>query len=197
MKLNLRWRREHRIVLGGGLLILALVTTSHVLPPLLRWRLKMVEMAAETTGEANRARMVTNESPATSALLSRKKREFVALAPVFLGTKSRADAAGSLAALISGTAQYSGMRIGSIQIRADTSVDDVIKRVQARASLTGDVRGVMSLLHSLERGPELIAVRELSLNQPEPGSAAEKPEALQLEILVQGVFFDVAAARSR
>jgi hypothetical protein len=53
------------------------------------------------------------------------------------------------------------------------------------------------LLRSIERGPELISIRELSLNQPEPGAPDDKPEALQLEIVIQGLFFDTAAARLR
>jgi hypothetical protein len=190
------WRREQRVVLIGGLIVLGLLTSSRALPPLLRWRRDMIDSAEERRAEAQRAEAVTRAHALTLDTLAARKAELVALAPLFLGTTTRANAEGVLATLVSGSAEFAGMRLGSILLRTDTT-GHLVKLVQARASLVGDIRGVMSLLRSLERGPELIAVRELSLNQPEPAAPDEKPESLQLEIAVQGVFFDAAAARKK
>jgi hypothetical protein len=62
--------------------------------------------------------------------------------------------------------------------------------------VTGDIRGVMAMLASLERGPTLLAVRSLSISQPDLTAGDDRVEALHVEIDVEGLMFNPKAKRA-
>jgi hypothetical protein len=72
-------------------------------------------------------------------------------------------------------------------VRPDTASAGTFMRISVRADGTGDLPAITRLLALLEGAPELLAVRALSITQPAPGGPAEQPEALRLEISVEGL----------
>ena len=69
----------------------------------------------------------------------------------------------------------------------DSASRNGLARVAVRASGIGDIAGVTRLLQDIESGVPLLAVRELSITQPEPAAPDGRAEALRFEVLVEGL----------
>jgi hypothetical protein len=60
-------------------------------------------------------------------------------------------------------------------------------RVSVIANATGDSQGIMSMLAELEAEIPVLAIRELILSQPEPGGPSDRPEAIRMDITIEGI----------
>jgi hypothetical protein len=165
----------------------ALLGGARVLPALVRW-----ERDAQSSDISRRALLAR----ATTAIaLSNQVRDsarargarIIALAPALLEGETPATASATLAGIISGAAVRSNVRIGALQLHADTASRGTFVRIGVRGDATGDVAGITTMLSLLESGPTLLAVRELSITQPEPGALADHAEALRVELSVEGL----------
>lgn len=119
--------------------------------------------------------------------LRARNARYLALAPALLDGDTPAAAAATLAGLVSGAASGAQVRMGAIQLRIDTTARGAFVRVGVRADATGDVEGITGMLATLERGPEVLVFRELAITQPEPGAGDDRPEALRVELVVEGL----------
>jgi len=179
--------REHRVLVAGAVAICLMVGTTKGLPAWRRWHAQTAASAEESTAALARASAaVAGRRVLRDTLRSRRDR-LVALAPMLLAGDSPAAAAASLAGVLSDAAADAGVQLGAVQLRTDTAHAGVFTRVSVRANATGDVRGITELLQVVERGPTLLKVRELAITQPEPAAGADRPEALRLEIVVEGL----------
>lgn len=151
----------------------------------------------ELDAELQRAERSVAGAPAMAESLAVRNARLLAMAPAIVTGDTPALAAGNLASLLSGVAAAAGMRVTSVQPRADTSRQGTFVRVAVRASLVGDVRGLTRMLAALERGPTRIAVRELSISQPEPGAGADRVEALRVELDSEGLAIRHASAKEK
>jgi hypothetical protein len=107
--------------------------------------------------------------------------------PVFLvGTNSEAAGA-TLAGVISQAAADSRMEMGSMEVRADSLGTGEVAQVSVRAVASGDVSGVMQMLAAIESAPQLLAVRSVRIDQPEPDASPATMERLQLTLVVEGL----------
>lgn len=195
-----RWtlnRRERRVLVVGGTLIAGMFGFSRGVPAWSQWRRDARASAAEMTAEVARAEASVARLESTLDSLEARKSRLVQLAPRFVGIESPSAAASALATLVSGTAQASGVRVSSIQVGHDTTPGLVVRRVWVNAELEGDIRGVASLLSALERGPTLLAIREMSISQPDPAAHADLPESLGVRLRVEGLAIDRDAAEDR
>lgn len=190
-------RRERRVLVVGVAVIAGLIASSRGLPAWRAWQRDAIVSAAELAGEVARAEASVGALQATVDSLEARKERFVALAPLLVGVEPPAAAAGALAALVSGAAQSAGVRVSSIQVGRDSADGAVVRRISVRAELEGDIRGVAALLETLERGPTLLAVRELSITQPDPAAPADRPETLRVQLLVEGLSVDRDAAEAQ
>jgi hypothetical protein len=181
--------RERRVVLAGAATVFALIAGTRGIPAWLAWKEERFESAVELVAKAARAQTHVRDLEATLDTLERRRSRFEALAPVLVGVGSPTAGAGALASLVSGAAQAAGVQLGSIQVRTDTASARTMKRVSIRANVVGDVRGITALLLAIEQGPALLAVRELSITQPDPAAPDDRPEALQMELVVEGLVF--------
>ncbi|MDB4949561.1 MAG: hypothetical protein JWM27_2210, partial [Gemmatimonadetes bacterium] len=126
-------------------------------------------------------------SGARADSLDARRGRLVDLAPAILDGRTPAAAAATLAAIVSGAAAQAGMQLNAVQVRSDSAGPGVFTRVAVQADATGDVRQVAHMLQLLERGPELLAVRGLSVTGAQPDSPDAQPEALHLELTVEGL----------
>jgi hypothetical protein len=172
------------------LIIGAIISVSRSLPAWLAWQREARASAAEVQTELAHARAGAAARKAVHDSLAARGQRLLALAPALLSGDSPASAAATLAALVSGAAAQANVRLGAVQVRPDSVALGAFTRVAVRASATGDVTGVTQMLLSLERGPTLLAVRELSITQPEPTAPADRAEALRLEFLVEGLMLN-------
>lgn len=176
-----------RRALAAGVVVVLLVASARGLPALRRWQADVRDSSAALTQEAARARMTVARERTTRDSLAARQRRFIALAPLLLRGETPAMASATLASLISTAATAASVRLGPVQVQADTVARGVFSRVGARAEITGDVRGVSAFLSTLERGPTLVAVRELTIAQLEPAAAADRAEALHVAVAVEAL----------
>lgn len=186
--------RDRRAIGVGGVVIFVSMILSRGVPALRGWSESSVASARELVAEAERARRSVMGASALADTMRVRSERFVALAPALLDGGSPATAGATLASIISGAAAASDARLGSVQIRIDTTARDssgrvrrAFARVSLRASLTADVRGLSKFLLSLERGLTMLAIDELSITQPEPGADGTRPETLQVDLVVAGL----------
>ncbi|MGH7719650.1 MAG: type II secretion system protein GspM [Gemmatimonadaceae bacterium] len=179
--------RERRTLLAGSCAIVVMIALTRGVPAWREAGRDARASALELRAELGRARESVERMTSTrDTLVARRERLTEAHAGV-LAAESPATAAAMLASLISEAASASSVRLGAIQIRPDTAGGPHYVRVAVRADATGDVRGILSLISALERGPVLVSIRELSISQPEPGAEADRPETLRVELLVAGL----------
>lgn len=186
--------RDRRTLLGGVGAIAAIVALGRGLPAWRRWDAETRAGAAELVAEAARAEAsVRDERPTRDSLAARNGR-FLALAPRLLEGATPATAAANLSAVVSGVATLSNVRVESVELQSDSGGAGSFRRVAVRASLVGDVRGVMATLAALERGPTLLAIRELAITQTEQAGPEDRAEVLRAQLVVEGLALAPRAA---
>jgi hypothetical protein len=172
--------------------IAVLLGGSRAIPWWLRTKADVSAAAADA-----RERLAFAQSLLRSERIARdstevRSRRYLALARQILPGRSAASAVAELAAMVSGAAQGAGLRVGTVQVQPDTTRLSVFARVAVRVQVTGDVRGVTALLLTLERGPLLINIRELSLTQLDPSADDTRAETLRGEMLVEALTLGAA-----
>ena len=179
--------RDSRALTWGGLLLLIVLLVFRGVPAFQRWDSHVRDDARMADADLARARAaITNARVVNDSLIARQRR-FVALAPRIVGGDSPSAAAATLGSLVSGAAELAGMTIGSVQVSSDTAARGVFVRVSATADVTGDITGVTAMIASLEGGPALLAVRELTIVQPDPAAGADRAETLRVQLRVEGL----------
>lgn len=186
--------RDRRVLALGAATIGLLFALGRGVPALRRWEREQRAEAAELAAEAARARGSVRAHGVVRDSLKARETRFLALAPLLLGGETPAVAGATLASLVSGAAAACSVRLGAVQVRADSAGQGVFTRVAVRADAVGDVRGVTGFLAALERGPALLAVRELSVSQSEPAAPPDRPEVLRIELTVEGLVLSPRAA---
>lgn len=189
--------RDRKVLAIGAGACLMLAIGGRGVPSLVRWTLESRASAAQLVGESSRAAGSVAHAGATRDSLVARNQRYLALAPRLLDGETAAGAGGTLASIVSGAAAMSSVRLGSVQIRTDSAKAGVFTRVSVRADLTGDIRGLAAMLAMLEKGPPLLAVRELSITQPETAIADDRAEALRAELVVEGLMLTPRPARTR
>jgi hypothetical protein len=188
--------RDRRALIAGVVAIGSLITLSRGLPAWRAWRQAVHEEAIASATDIARARSLLGVSGAIGDSLAARNDRFLALAPALLGGESPAAAGATLAGIVSGAAATSGVRLGAIQIRPDTASSETFTRVSVRADATGDITGVMKMLTAIERGPTLLAVRSLSIDQSAPAATSDRMEALRVSLVVEGLMLTPRAVES-
>lgn len=188
-------RRDRRAVLAGIAVVVSLLVVARGLPALQQWQLESRESARALTQELASARATVARARLTHDSLVARQRRFIALAPLLLRGETPATGTAALASVISTAATAASVRLGPVQVRADTTSRGVFSRVGVRAEITGDVRGVAAFLSILERGPTLIAVRELTISQVEPAAAIDRAEALHVALSVDALMLTPRPAK--
>lgn len=189
--------RDRRALIVGVLSIGSLVTLSRGLPAWRAWRTAANEESSRSAADLTRARSLLMVSGAIGDSLAARNDRFLALAPALIGGKSPAAAGATLAGIVSGAAATAGVRLGAVQIRPDTASSNTFTRISVRADATGDIEGVTKMLATLERGPTLLAIHSLSIDQSEPAAASDRMESLRVSIVVEGLVITPRAVTSR
>lgn len=189
--------RDRRALAVGLCVLTALVAGTRGVPAWRAWDAGQRSAAAEVAGERSRAlatvraeRWIRDSARARGARLSAVSARVVA-------GRTPAAAAAALGSIVSEAGASAGVRLGAVQVSTDTIGAGDYLRVRAQVEGTGDVQGVSALLRRLEAGPEALAVRELSVTQPEPAAGADRAEALRLAFTVEGLALRTAGARPR
>jgi type II secretion system (T2SS) protein M len=187
--------RERRVVLGAATLIVLSIFASRVAPAWRTWNGERRNAADRGSIEVAAARVAITTLDATRDTLAARNARYLALAPALLAGETPGAAGASLAALVSAAVADAEMKLGAMQLRVDTTLGSVFTRVSVRADAHGDVGGVTRLLLALERGPVLLAVRQIAISQPDPAAPPDRPEVLRVDFTVEGLALEVGAAK--
>jgi hypothetical protein len=181
--------RDRRMLIIGGTVIASLIVLSKGVPAWRDWVTEARSGAAEQVRAASEADGLVAHAKAMRDTLAARNARYVALAPALVAGHTPAEASATLASLVSGAASASGVKLGAVQLRpvADTGARRAFVRVSVHADVVGDIRGVTTMLASLERGPARLRVRDLTVTQPDPASPADRVEALKSDFTVEGL----------
>lgn len=179
--------RDRKVLTIGVAVCTLLVVSTRGVPALARWTRTARANAEELSAEAARAtKSVAGGATIRDSLASARAR-YLGLGPRFLEGETTAGAGSALASIVSTAAAAANVRMGSAQIHADTGKAGAFSRVSVRANLTGDIRGIVTMLAALERGQTLLAVRELSITQPDPAAGDDRAEVLRADLVVESL----------
>lgn len=179
-------RRDRRAIALGAAVILAATAVGRGAPLWKRWVSEERDRAWRAETRLGRLRAVVRARFHLASSVAAASKEYLALAPRLLDGDTSPTAGASLLAMVSNAAIGSGLQIGSIQSSGD-SAGRRFARVTVRGEATGDVKGLAAFLETLETGPVITGVRELSVDQPEPGAPNEQSEALRIQFVVDGI----------
>ncbi|MFN2397811.1 MAG: type II secretion system protein GspM [Gemmatimonadaceae bacterium] len=178
--------RERAVLVLGAIALVLILGTARGVPAWLAWVRNARASAQEMTHAVWRTESLIRSERAASDSLSARNERLQLLERELLDGDSPAVAAASLAGLVSDAAASSGVELGTVQLRADSSSTTAFIRVSVRADATGDVRGLMEFLAELER-MTLLAVRELSISASDLVAPADRAEILRSELVVEGL----------
>jgi hypothetical protein len=175
--------REKRTVIIGGGFVLAMLLLFKALPAFNKWRADVRATAESVAAERALAERAVSLRADYDDSLKVVTDRYMAMHTAVMEDESGAD----LAAILADAADGAGMRLGAVQITADTTVKNGLIFVSVRADITGDVRGVTTLLQTLESGTPIVRIDKLAISNTDPASPRERPENLRAEITVSGI----------
>jgi hypothetical protein len=180
-----------RRALGIGLLAVGCIGgLGRGLPALQRWDEGARATAAESMRELRSLEVGAGLLAVMADSLAARRQRVDVLSSMVLDGSTPAEAGAVLADVVADAADEAGALVGAVHVRPDSSYRAGLARVAVRLSATSDVTGLAELLQDLEGGELLLAVRELTVTQPEPAAPNGTPEALRFELLVEGLAMD-------
>ena len=188
--------KDRKTAIFGIVTVGSLIGLSKGLPALTEWERVRVAEATDAMARASSARANVRMLSALRDSLRSRRQQLAAIDSTLLSGTSSAAAAADLAASLDEMATHARLRVSAMQLRADSAPVGAITRVAVRVTATSDVAGLAAFLRATEGGDTPLAVRDLFVSQPEPASPATKPEALRIDVLVEGIARIVAAPRT-
>lgn len=178
--------RERKTLLLGASVVVGAVVVLRVLP----WGARRVLAA---TGELReratllaRAREELAQAPVLRDSAARITQALVHLAPKLLGGSSVAEAGADLSAQLNLLAARHQAKLERLDVLSDSGVAGRLGRAGVRVTLESDIRGLAGFLHALAAGDAALAVRDLRIVAPDPGSPDRGPEVLKVELTIEG-----------
>jgi hypothetical protein len=186
--------RDRRALVVGGAVVGLAVLLLRGLP----WG---VRRAVAATGELReRATVLTHaRDELTNASLLRDSaaritQALVGLAPKLLSGTSPAEGGADLSAQLNLAAVRHQAKVEQVDLLADSLQAGRLGRARVHAVLETDIRGLVGFLQAIAAGDAALAVRELRIVAPDPGSPERSPEILKVEVTVEGWYVRDRAA---
>lgn len=173
--------------MSGAATVGLLLAATRGIPAWYHWQRDAWESARAALLEEHESRNVVSSADLFASALAVDDKKLLGLAPALLEGETPAAAGASLTSVVEDAASSNNVRIGALQVNADSSAVDGVAHVSVRGDATGDVAGIAQFLTSLESGAPLLAVRDLSLTQSDPGAPGDRPEAVHVEFLIEGL----------
>lgn len=175
--------REKRTIIIGCCVVFPLLFVFKALPAINGWRQSVRATAESVAAERALAEQEVGGRATYEDSLRVVTDRYMTMANAVMEDATGAD----LAAMLADAADGAGMKLGSVQISADTIVKNGLTSASVRADLTGDVRGVTNLLQALESGTPVLRVDKLTITNSEPSATRDRPEQLRAELTVSGL----------
>jgi type II secretion system (T2SS) protein M len=180
--------RDRRTAITGATGLVLLLGAARGLPALRAWEARERARGAAIAAELSAARAARRDLPRIRDSLRARLARYATLDSAFIVARSPSDGAAALASTLEELADDASFRITGLQVRADTAAGAGLARVGIRVTGIGDVGGVADLVRAIEGSDRpLLAIRDLAIVQQDPTAAGTKPEALRVDLLVEGM----------
>lgn len=198
MTAPLRSPRDQRVLAVGVGAVLIIVLSAQGVPRIIEYTSARERQANAAIARATRAEQAIHRAGRTHSTLRLVRAGLATYDSALVEGTTSSAASARLSSLISEAVDGTDARLGSVTLGVDSSASrGKLARVTARASLSGELFSIALVLQALEEGPHLLAVRELSLTQPQPVASPTQVEIMQAEIMVEGLFRRTDNARAR
>jgi Type II secretion system (T2SS), protein M subtype b len=185
--------KDRRTAVFGVVVVGSLIGFSRGLPALAEWERVRVAGASDLVAKASAARASVRMLGTLRDSLRARQQQLAAMDSSMLTGTSAAAAAADLASSVDQIATASRLKVASMQLRADSAVTGALATVAVRVSGTTDVAGLAAFLRTVEANDAPLVVRELTVSQSEPAAPQSKPEALHVDVVVEGIARILAA----
>jgi hypothetical protein len=179
--------RDRRTLVIGGSVVGSLLAIGRGGPALLEWQASQRGSAQELGVELNAARAARAGLSRLRDSLGAQRARVAELDSTMLGAETASAAAAQLASTLEDLADDAHVKVGALQLRADSASASPVTEVAVRLTAVADVYGLLALMRSIEGGDLLLTIRELSVSQPDPGAPDGKPETLRVDMTVGGL----------
>lgn len=181
--------RDRRVLAFGVVTIGTIVGVARGLPALRQWRAGTHDAALALLDARAAAAQAERLMPRVRDSLRARAARLAAVDTSLVKGATPYAAAANLAGELEDIADSAAVRISSVQLRADSASGKAAEFTRVFVRLTGvsDVTGLASLMRAIDGGRLLIRVAELSVVQSEPNAPDAAPEALRIDVLVEGL----------
>jgi hypothetical protein len=179
--------RDRRTLLAGALVMGAIIAAGRGVPAWRAWQRGARDRAAALAIAVDRGESLIRAQRTLRDSLAARDARFLGLAPALLPGESPAGAGATLAGLISAAAVPAGVHLDAVRIDPDSTLSATFTPVAVHVEAGGDVRGLAALLVALERGPALLAIRDLTIAALEPAAPPDRMERLRITLTVEGL----------
>lgn len=179
--------RDRRTLIAGVAVMLSIVLIGRGLPALQRWQSDREAAALQSMRMVAIAFRSIRQLPMLRRSVAARVRRLSLADSTLLHGDSPAAAAAELASVLSDIADENDVEVAALSMHADSGFRSDFARASVRLSGTTDVQGLAAMLHDIEAGSHLLAVRELVVGQPDAGAPDTRPEALHVELLIDGL----------
>jgi type II secretory pathway component PulM len=158
-------RRERHVVAGGSaIVLLALATTSFVLPALERWSTREATIAASRDRLARLRALVAGEPGLRRALADRRSAQGGTMRLLLAGA-TPALAASNLQALLQQYAEESLVQLNRVDVAGAAKADAPgLLAVPVLLQGQGDVHGLVDFLYRVQHGQRLLVIEDIAVN---------------------------------
>jgi len=189
-------KRDRGALLFGAVATATLFVAGRGVPALAHWEQEARSEAAALADELSRATVLAAAWPAVRDSLAVRSARFVELAPLLLEGNSPAAAQTALATHVALAAERAPAELGSVRFRVDSAASGYFARVAVSGDLVADIHGLLRFVTTLEQGPPLLAIDQVSVDQPDPAAAGDQVEALRVTFTASGLVPRESGARA-
>jgi hypothetical protein len=180
-------RRDRRTLAFGIVVCGAIVGAGRGVPFLRAREATRLAAAAEAEQRLGAASAAAEMAASIEGGADRARRQAAAADSALIGGATPAAAAAALALILSDRADSTGVAVTSESVKADTGFTYGFARARVRLTASADVRGLTRFLARVEGSAHLLAVREMTLSQTDPGAGDDRPENLRIELVVEAL----------
>jgi hypothetical protein len=196
--------RDRRTLKIGAVIIATLALLAKGVPAWSAWQQDAKADATEMAADAALSDAAIAVYSAQRDSLHGRAARLRSLDSAIVSGADPASAAASLTTIVSDAASDAGVKLGAVQPRVDSephslgtkrmASHQVFTHVSAHGDVLGDVVALTQFIADLEHGPVLLAVRDLSITQPEPAAPTSRMETLHADFTVVGLSRNGATA---
>jgi hypothetical protein len=181
--------RDRRVLVLGGACMLLIAGLGRGVPALRRWSAERQRQAAESTELLAHREWLAHNAHGLEREMASARRALATYDSALVEGESPSTASARLAELVSDAVSDTDAKLASIRMSADSVTrPGELGHVVAYASVSGDLASLATVLQTLEEGPQLLSISELSIASMQPAVARTQAEQLQAELVVDGLY---------